>query len=155
MKLDTKLLKKLRLSFLFLGVIISWTSTLASFIEFYRNEGTIFKIKNCITANPVTTPCFWGSLAFLIALFLAVKFFRKESLRFERIFFYFMIFSILFAWTSFTIELSGVKQVPGALITVCKPTGSPFLSPCFFGSILFTSSFLTSFMIFKKAKKID
>src|SRR5512135_364315 len=118
MKFNLVLLKKFRLIFLLLGVIVAWSSTLASFIEFYRNEGTIFKIKNCVIANPVTTPCFWGSVAFLIALFLAYKYWRKENKKFERNFFYFMIFSIIFAWTSFTVELTGVKQTPGAIVTV-------------------------------------
>lgn len=152
MKFNLVLLKKFRLIFLLLGVIVAWSSTLASFIEFYRNEGTIFKIKNCVIANPVTTPCFWGSVAFLIALFLAYKYWRKENKKFERNFFYFMIFSIIFAWTSFIVELTGVKQTPGAIVTVCRPTGNPFLSPCFFGSILFTLSFASSWFIWKKTK---
>jgi hypothetical protein len=152
MKLETTRLKKFRLSFLLLGVIVSWMTTLSSFIEFYRNEGTVFKIKDCIIANPITTPCFWGSLAFLGALVLAYNHLRKEDLKFERNFFYFMIFCILFAWSSFTVELTGVKQAPGAFFTVCKPAANPFLSACFFGSILFTLSFMTSWILFRKTK---
>lgn len=146
-------LKTLRLFFLLLGVIVSWTATISAFLEFYGNEGTIFKIKNCVIPNPITTPCFWGAIAFFAALLFAIRYLKKENLKFERNFFYLMIFSIIFAWVNFGIELRGIKPRPGALITVCKPAQNPFLSPCFFGSILFTLSFTTSWLIKEKTRK--
>lgn len=152
MKFDDKLLRKLRLSLLVLGVFVSWFATISAFREFYGYEGTIFKIRNCVTPNPITTPCFWGALAFAGGLYWTYKKYGKETKKFERNFLYFMIFSIIFAWSNFAIELKGVKPNPDALVTVCKPTTNPFLSPCFFGSILFTLSFLTTLLLVKKKK---
>lgn len=148
MKVSMNKYKKIRVGILILGVLVSWYATLFAFFDFYQNEGTIFKIKDCILPNPVTTPCFWGALAFLVALIMAVKTLKKSSVKFERYFMYFMIACVIFAWGNFVIELRGVEPKPGAIITPCPASGkNPFLSPCFFGSILFTTSLLLSHII--------
>lgn len=152
MELKNELLRKMRVVFLFLGVLVSWYATISSFIKFYSYEGTIFRIKDCVIPNPVTTPCFWGALAFAGGLVWAYQKFGKETKKFEKNFLYFMIFSIIFAWSNFAIELKGIKPNPGALFTVCVPTGSPFTSACFFGSILFTLSFLATLILVRRKK---
>jgi len=148
MKISLVEYKKIRIVALALGVIVSWYATIGAFAQFYQYEGTLFKIKDCILPNPITTPCFWGALAFFIALVLAVKFFKKSNVKFETYFIYFMIASVLFAWGNFAIELKGIEPVPGAIIAPCPASGkNPFLTPCFFGSVLFTSSLLLSYRI--------
>lgn len=141
-------LKKLRIVFLLLGSIIAWYETISKISEFYDNEGTLFKVKDCVIANPITTPCFWGATAFVIATILAIRYYHKSSKNFEKYFLVFMIACVIFAWGNFAIELVGVTPKPGAIITVCQanPT-SPFLSACFFGSILFTLSLVTTYLI--------
>ena len=140
--------KKTRVGALVLGVLVSFYATITAFANFYQYEGTIFKIKDCILPNPVTTPCFWGALAFLAAFILAVKNLKKSSAKFEKYFMYFMVACVLFAWGNFAIELKGVEPTPGALIAPCPASGkNPFLTPCFFGSILFTASLILSLKI--------
>jgi hypothetical protein len=151
--IDKKLLRKLRIVFLLLGVFVSWFATLSAFREFYGYEGTIFKIRDCVIPNPVTTPCFWGALAFAGGLVWAYKRYGSETKKFEKNFLYFMIFSIIFAWSNFVIELRGVEPKPGSLIAPCQASANPFTSACFFGSILFTLSFLTTLLLVKKLQK--
>ncbi|MFC1649679.1 hypothetical protein ACFL2C_03150 [Patescibacteria group bacterium] len=147
-----KQLKKTRLAYLLLGSIIAWYETISKFAAFYGNEGTLFKVKDCVIPNPITTPCFWGATAFVIALILAYKFYKKSSKKFEKYFLWFMIACVLFAWGNFAVELRGVQPVPGALIAPCTANPvSPFLSACFFGSILFTLSLISTYLISKKS----
>lgn len=150
-------LKKLRITFLLLGSIIAWGETLSKFSIFYTNEGTIFKIKDCVTPNPITTPCFWGATAFVIASLLAIVYFRRKSQSFEKYFLIFMGACVLFAWGNFALELKGVQPDPNAIITVCQSNpANPFLSACFFGSILFTLSFVLTLINFtKKSSKLN
>jgi len=142
----------LRVIVLLGGIAVSWTAVINAFVNFYNIEGTIFKIKDCVIPNPITTPCFWGALAFLGGTYWAYKLYKSKN-KSERYFLYFMIFCILFAWINFVIELRGVTPKPGALIAPCPaaPYG-PFLSPCFFGSILFTLSFLLTCFLYRKRK---
>lgn len=148
--LDSKLIERTRLLILSLGVLVSWKETITAFQRFYQFEGTIFKIKDCVLPNPVTTPCFWGALAFAGALFWAYKLYKKQNLKSERYLMYFLIGSVIFAWTNFAIELKGVEPVKGALIAPCPATApNPFLSACFFGSILFTLALISTYVISK------
>lgn len=141
-------IKKFRIIFLLLGSIIAWYETISKFSEFYSNEATIFKIRDCVIANPVTTPCFWGATAFVIATILAIRYYTRPSKNFEKYFLVFMIACVMFAWGNFAVELVGVTPRPGAIVTVCQANPrSPFLSACFYGSILFTLSLATTYMI--------
>jgi hypothetical protein len=149
--MKVKNLKIARSIILFGGVIVSWSTTISSFVDFYQLEGTIFKIKDCMVPNPVTTPCFWGALAFVGAFLWSLK--RIIN---ERYMLYFLIFSFLFAWTNFAIELKGVTPKEGALIAPCPAGGrNPFTSACFFGSILFTLGLITSYFVLKNSKQKD
>jgi hypothetical protein len=146
--------KKARLVVLVLGIFVSWYAVIKAFISFYNIEGTIFKIKDCLLPNPVTTPCFWGALAFFAATVWAYKMFAMNEAKKEKYFLFFMIGSVLFAWTNFMIELKGVTPKPGSLIAPCPATAAnPFLSPCFFGSILFSLSLILTYVIFNKLQK--
>ena len=149
-ELDSKIIKKARLVVLGLGVLVSWNDTTRAFLRFYQYEGTIFKIKDCVLPNPVTTPCFWGALAFAGSLIWAYKLYKNKNKDWEKYLFYFLIGSVIFAWSNFAIELKGVTSPEGALLAPCPVTApSPFLSACFFGSILFTLALFSSYVISK------
>ena len=57
--------------FLVVGTVIAWSTVTLGFIRFYRAEGTILKFTNCALPNPLTTPCLYGAIAFLLALIWA------------------------------------------------------------------------------------
>jgi hypothetical protein len=151
-KLTGKTLRTTRFLIMLAGVFVSWSTTVDAFLNFYRIEGTIFKIKDCAVPNPVTTPCFWGALAFFVGLIWAYRLYDASSKKGEKYFLFLMIFSVIFAWSNFAVELKGVEAKPGAVIAPCPAGGkNPFLSPCFFGSILFTLSLVTTWIL--RAKK--
>ena len=146
------MLKKLRSLTLLAGVFVSWYATISAFIRFNEIEGTIFKFQDCTLPNPVTTPCFWGAIAFLIAFAWSIKLLAKVNEKHEKYLFYLLIASVLFAWVNFAIELKGVEPTPNSPFSPCPvTTTNPFLSPCFFGSILFTISMFCSSFLSKKS----
>jgi hypothetical protein len=63
-----------------------------------------------------------------------------------------LLLSVIFAWTNFTIELMDWLNKK-ACTTGCAAGANPFLTPCFFGAIFFTISFVLSALILEKSKK--
>ena len=56
-----------------MGTVIAWSTVTLGFIRFYRAEGTLLKFTNCALPNPLTTLCFYGAIAFVLALLWAVS----------------------------------------------------------------------------------
>jgi len=130
---------KVLLGTLIFGVGFSWYTVINDFIRFERIYGTIFRIENCLVPNPVTTPCFYGAIAFLISLILLVA---KNYLYLK----YLLIGGTIFAWSNFTYEAykfyipSNTAKVgcSGILIE------NIFTTPCFYGAVIY----LTALIIF-------
>jgi hypothetical protein len=61
-----------------------------------------------------------------------------------------LLLGVLFAWTNFSIELiSWMNQKACAL--GCAAAGvNPFLTPCFYGALFFTATFVLSCIMMKK-----
>lgn len=138
---------------MFAGVAVSWITTINSFVNFYRIEGTLFKIKDCAVPNPIVTPCFWGALAFIAGAYWAIKLNKEADAGKEKGFLYFIIFCILFAWSNFLVEVLKIDYKIGGVISPCPVAySSPWVSACFFGSVLFTLSGLTTLLIVKSKK---
>lgn len=136
---------------LVLGVYVSWSTTLNQFIKFYQLEGTVFKVKDCAMPNPITTPCFWGALAFMGSLIWSIKVFflgvkdKVKNIKYMRLF---LLGSVIFAWSNFAIEYKQyLASASQKAVTCSGVVDTPFQSACFYGSILFTLSFITIFFI--------
>jgi hypothetical protein len=144
-------LKLLRIATTFLGVVVSWYSTITSFINFYQVEGTIFKIIDCAVPNPITTPCFWGAVAFLVVFIWSLKLYVDNKNSNQIL--YFLVFCVLFGWSSFYIENWTTILQRNGIVAPCPVGKSPFLSACFFGSVLFTISLLLTFVSIRANKR--
>lgn len=139
------------------GALFAWTTVVNDFRRFYAIEGTVFKIQDCAIPNPVTTPCFYGAFAFLIAfvwsLFLLKKSSEKQEAG-ERKLRWFLVASTLFAWGNFSRTLYTFYSTPPAAEKVgCSGqlVSSPFLTPCFYGSVIFLAALLVSFVLLRRA----
>ena len=69
--------------------------------------------------------------------------------------FWVLLAGTLFAWTNFTIELvSWIGKTKNEFS--CSPgevATNPFLTPCFYGALVFTVAFVIATIIWKKSKK--
>lgn len=149
--------------FLFLGTVIAWYANIKGFIVFYGYEQTIFKFTNCVFTNPFLTPCFWGATAFLILFAWSMRLlFLSDQASYEkqlRLFIPILAGCTIFGWTNVSFEAYRFfTNVPGTIISCGgKPLVHPFTSSCFFGSLLFTASFLTVWSRFrtKRVTKVE
>ena len=139
------------------GTVFAWLSVANDFLRFAKIEGTIFKIQDCFTPNPVTTPCFYGAIAFLIALIWVIKIGKKElpaQIKNIKRLLILLVAGNIFAWTNMTLELlrfygaqtTEVIGCSGQLIT------NPFLTPCFFGSTIFLLSLISAIVVLRDLK---
>ncbi len=126
------------------GTIFAWYTTVQNFIRFYRFEGTLFKLRNCVIPNPVTEPCFYGAIAFLVAFLWMVYLLRKSAIHQFRYLFWFLAAGTAFAWVNVTREVVAFYTAKGAPVLGCSATPilNPFLTPCFTGASIFLLSLL-------------
>jgi hypothetical protein len=132
--------KNLLIITLLSGVGFSWYTVVNDFLRFHRIYGTVFRIENCLVPNPVTTPCFYGAIAFLIGLILLIL--RKfKYLR------YLLIGGTIFAWINFIYEAvkfytpSNTAKVGCSGIVVTNI----FNTPCFYGAFIYLFALIIFF----------
>lgn len=140
------------------GVFFSWYTVYTDFLRFYNSEGTIFKIKDCVYPNPVTTPCFYGAIVFLIALVWAVYVARdaviSSQAKKQQKLWLILLAGTAFGWVNFGFSLfKFYTSATGDKVTCSGvPTDNPFFTPCFIGSAIFLIAFLLSWYVMKKSR---
>ena len=135
---------------LLIGIIFSFSTLTLEFLTFYKNEGTIFKIQDCIHPNPIKTPCFYGAWGFVFAYFLNryVNYLEdplKKSKYLDYLM-YFLLFGTAFAWYNnwstfidfYINKATDTFGCSGQLVT------SPYATPCFIGACIFSFALLIS-----------
>ncbi len=144
-----KNIKYTQIFFLVAGVIFSTFTTVKSIIDHYNLEGSFLKFRDCTYPNPLITPCFYGMIAFWIALFWAIKIF-KQNKEYKGLM-YFLIAGVIFAWGNFSYEVWQYIQAGSKEIITCSGyVSNPLESSCFYGSILFTISLLFTIILNKR-----
>ncbi len=137
------------------GSIFAWFTVYTDFVRFYGIEGTVFKIKDCALPNPVTTPCFWGAFAFVVALVWSIYILRlvnqSEQKKQQSRLNWLLIASTLFAWGNFfytAIPFWFRGSTPGVGCSGLLMT-NPFATPCFAGSAFFLVALAVSLILIK------
>ncbi|MFA5131935.1 MAG: hypothetical protein WC444_01255 [Candidatus Paceibacterota bacterium] len=153
-KITTKQLLLAQTIVLLLGTLFAWSKLLEQISTFQLRYGTLFRFRDCTLPNPFTTPCLYGSIAFLVALAWSYYLFLKPNEKQERLLRNFLIFCVAFAGTVFAYELIDYYKVfdTGGIIKSCSPGTVPFKTPCFYGLIFFTLACSVSFVITKNKK---
>jgi hypothetical protein len=135
------------IAFLSVGTVIAWTTVVLACIRFYRAEGTLLKVTNCRFPNPVTTPCFYGAIAFILALLWAASLVRGARPRAHGYqgLWWLLLASTIFGWSNVAYEFWRWNQSPFGVIVSCTTASiaSPFQSPCLYGSTMFLGAWLT------------
>lgn len=135
------------------GVVFAWYTTVQNFVRFYHFEGTLFKFRNCVIPNPVTEPCFYGAIAFLVAFVWVVYVLRKNVVHHFRYLFWFLAAGTTFAWVNVTREVVAFYTAKGTSVLGCSatPIVNPFLTPCFTGASIFLLSLLLAAVQYNRA----
>ena len=137
------------------GSLFAWYTVYTDFKRFYDVEGTLFRVQDCIIPNPVTTPCFYGAFAFLIAFIWSLYIINwqseKRSWHQSRLV-WLLIASTLFAWGNFGFTLYKFWLSKGAPTIGCSGvlSTSPWVTPCFTGAVMFLIALIVGIVLKKK-----
>ncbi|OHA83442.1 MAG: hypothetical protein A2408_02105 [Candidatus Yonathbacteria bacterium RIFOXYC1_FULL_52_10] len=138
------------------GTAFAWYSVAVDALRFYRTEGTLFKVSDCVYPNPITTPCFWGAVLFVIVLVFALRA-RKSAdpLKRQRNILMMLLGGTLFAWANFSVSSWSFFLAPKGEGTSCSgvPADSPFVTACFYGALFFTASLVAGYVFFRALKR--
>lgn len=139
------------------GTVFAFYTIVIDFLRFYDYEGTLFKVNDCIVPNPVTTPCFYGGFAFLIAAIWAWKLYQKAEpvqARGQKQLSWFLIASNLFAWGNFSrVAWSFYDSATGVSIGCSGvATTNPYTTPCFIGASIFLAALTVTFIIVRQLR---
>ena len=145
---------------LLIGTLFAWFTVYTDFSRFYNLYGDITKISGCIIPNPVTTPCFYGAFAFLIAFIWSLyilNFSEEKKVIHQKRLNILLIASTIFAWSNLALEIFNFysKKAEGQVSCSGVPSTSIFTTPCFIGSMIFLAGLITSLVIIKKNKIKD
>lgn len=134
---------QIQILILLVGTLFAGYNVIKNSIRFYNYEGTLFKINDCVIPNPVTEACFYGAIAFLVALIWSIVIFRKYSNgklfnKVQHYLWWFLSFGTIFALFNVTKEFAAFYLNDGPTLG-CSSTVivNPFLTPCFGGMVIF------------------
>lgn len=135
--------KKTLTVILALGSTYAWYTNIHEIISFNDFYGTLLRFQNTVSPNPFLTPCFYGGIAFLLALFLSIKGNKYLHLL--------LIAGTLFAWGNWSWGIAQFYLFNLSESISCSgtTTSNPFLTPCFIGASFFTLALVNSFFIRK------
>ena len=155
---NKKITPILQLIILLGGMIFAWTTVIKEFINFYASEGTIFKVVDCVYRNPVTTPCFYGAVGFIVIIVWGLSIWRQteqvKKIKQRLYHTWFLLGGTLFAWSVVTKEWWQIKQAAGVPVVGCSGLmTSIFDSTCLYGAMFYTLALLLGWYLYKIEKK--
>lgn len=132
------------------GTTFAWFTIYNDFSRFYKIYGTIFRIYDCATPNPVTTPCFYGGFAFILGFIWSLQ------KKFDHVW-YLLIGGTVFAWTNFGYEAYKFYLSTTKVKVSCSgvPTTNIFTTPCFFGASIFLLALIATYTYRKLEKELS
>lgn len=137
------------------GTVFAWFNVIRDFNRFYKFEGTIFKIQDCVIPSPFTQACFYGAIAFLLAFSLSVFILRAvEAKKQEKYLSWLLAGGTVFAWFNVSKEFIAFYSSKNHQAVGCSavPITNPFLTSCFFGAFIFLIAATVVFIILHKQK---
>ncbi len=137
------------------GAIFAGYNVTKNFIRFYHFEGTLFKFKNCVVPNPATEACFYGAIAFIVALAWSIMILRSQAdhiRKLQHYLWWFLGAGTIFAWYNVSKEFIQfyITRPGAALGCSATPITNPFLTPCFAGACIFFLSTILAGLIYSK-----
>jgi hypothetical protein len=144
-------LRRLQVAILAIGTIFSWTTLVLDYRSFFDSGGTVLQFGGCAVTNPLATPCFYGALAFAIALAGSIAILRATdtaAIARQRGLNALLIAGTLFAWGNFAYEAYRYLQPQPSPSAFSCPAGeavpNPFATSCFYGALIFSAALLVS-----------
>ncbi|MFA6608686.1 MAG: hypothetical protein WCT07_02145 [Candidatus Paceibacterota bacterium] len=138
------------------GTLFTWSKLIEQINIFLIKYDTLFRFQDITIPNPFTTPCLYGSSAFLIALFWSYYILLKPNKIQESYLRNFLIFCVIFAGTIVTYEFTEYYKIfdMEGIIKSCSPGTHPLKTPCFYGLLFFVAASTISVLNVRKDSHI-
>ena len=135
------------------GNIVAWSTVVLSYRAFFQAGYGILNFRGCTVANPLATPCFYGAVAFLIALAWAGMRISEPTAKSFRHLSWLLVASAIFGWVNVIFEIYKINANAGKIVACgARTVTSIYQSSCLYGTIAFTLALILSFLIYKKLK---
>jgi len=136
------------------GAVFAWTTLFGQFERFLGVYHTLFRFADCIMPNPLITPCFYGAVAFLVALGWSAYLIVRPSMRGDVWLSRLLLFGVFFALAVLGYEAAEYyKWIDfGGVSVSCAPGVHPLATPCFTGLLFFGAAYALSFAILRMRK---
>jgi hypothetical protein len=144
--------------FLVIGAAIAWSTSVVALTRFYGSEGTLLRFDNVGVPHPVTSPCFWGAVGFVVALAwsgsLYARIRRANPVGGYQMLGWFLVGCVLFGWSvvgyeSWRLNHSDTGSIIGCL---ASPMTSIFQSPCLYGSSMYLAALVAAYLVVRKSR---
>lgn len=154
--IPTKKLLILQSLILLGGTVFAWSKLIPQLRDFLALYGTFFRFSDCVIPNPFLTACFYGSAAFLVALFWSLAVYQHPSYASERRLRNFLLFGVVFAASVVSYEAALYYKLlaAGSVPVTCTPGVSPVETPCFTGMLFFIAAYTFSVSVTRRLRTI-
>ena len=142
---------------LVIGALIAWSTSVIALTRFYGSEGTLLRFDNIGIPHPVTTPCFWGAVGFLVALAwsgsLYTRVRRANPVGGYRLLGLFLVGCVLFGGSVVGYEWWRLTHSDTGSIIGClaAPMTSIFQSPCLYGTSMYLAALVSAYLVVRKS----
>lgn len=153
------------------GFVFAVSMVVIDFQKFYVVEGTYFRFRDTFILHPFFTPCFWGTVWFLVCVALAGLIFFKARKQLQKTLTTLLLMGTLFAWGNFgytlwsfydhaltsnnIVNTSETVSTPGGYSCSGANVSNPLLTPCFGGTVFYTASYLAALYLIKSRLSSD
>jgi hypothetical protein len=146
------------------GNYVGWSTIYRDVQVFCTNEAkgldALLSFNGTVTTNPLTTPCFWGTLAFAVALIWTVRLLFMKDLKkvkheYKKLFIL-LVVGTIFALVNNVPLFYKFYTTPKGTATSCSPgklLTNPFITSCFFGLSAFSLSVLSGLGVRKTLRE--
>lgn len=128
------------------GTVFAWYTVFGDFARFFNYGGKLLQFSGCTYPNPLATPCFYGSIAFLVALSLSFLILSTKAIKLQKYLSLLLLGGSIFAWSMVAKEFYKFNHIKTGAYIGCTglTASSPIFTPCFTGASIFFIAFVLS-----------
>jgi hypothetical protein len=136
------------------GSVFAWITVFGDFVRFFSNNGLLMPLYG-YSPNPLTTPCFYGAIVFLVALIWSILILlaadRSKNVKSQKHLMWLLFSGTIFAWGNFAYQMYKYYTPHTGIYIGCSgiPLKHPIYTPCFTGAVVFLIAFILSFISFR------
>lgn len=143
-----------QIGILLAGAIFAWYTVYIDFARHAEFGYSWLQFKDCVVPNPLATPCFYGAIAFVIALTEAIYIFRFKIDELKRLWHLRLTWLLgagtIFALSNFGYTLYKFYILDSHIGCSGEMVANPWTTSCAIGSSFFLISFILALIILRR-----